>query len=96
MKYLGVRMAVGAERLDIVRMVVGETLSITVIGVVIGLPAAWIFGRALRSQLYGLGPHDWPTQVMAVGTLLLVSFCAGIIPARSAAAIDPAAALRNE
>ena len=78
------------------RMVVGETLTVAVVGIAIGLPGAWFFGQALRSQMYGLGPHDWLTQVSAVGTLLLVSFCAGVIPARSAAAIDPVAALRNE
>jgi len=93
---IGVRLAVGAERLDIVRMVVGETLVVAVVGVAIGLPGAWFFGEALRSQLYGLGPHDLVTLVIAVGTLLLVCFCAGVIPARSAAAIDPVAALRNE
>jgi len=93
---IGVRLAVGAARFDIMRMVVGETLTVAVVGIAIGLPGAWFFGQALRSQMYGLGPHDWLTQVSAVGTLLLVSFCAGVIPARSAAAIDPVAALRNE
>jgi len=93
---IGVRLAVGAERFDIVRMVVGETLAVAVIGIALGLPGAWFFAQALRSQLYGLGPHDWLTQVMAVGILLFVSFCAGIVPARSAAGINPVAALRNE
>jgi len=93
---IGVRLAVGAERFDILRMVVGETLSVAVVGVAIGFPGAWFFGKALRSQLYGLGPHDWLTQVAAVGILLVVTLCAGLIPARSAAAIDPVAALRNE
>jgi len=93
---IGVRIALGADRTRILRMVMGDTLRVVFAGVVVGLPATWFFGQALRSELYGLSPHDSLTLSIAVVLLLLVTFAAGMIPAGKAAKIDPMSALRCE
>ncbi len=93
---ISVRIALGAGRTRILRMVLGDTLRVVCAGLVVGLPATWFFGRALQNQLYGLSPHDSLTLGVAVAVLLLVTFVAGMIPARRAANIDPMSALRCE
>ena len=55
---IGIRMAVGADRQNIVTMIVRETLTVVAAGLLVGLPIAWFASRALRSQLFGLSPHD--------------------------------------
>jgi predicted permease len=93
---IGVRLALGAGRRKILGMVLGDTFRVVLAGLVVGLPATWFFGRALQAQLYGLSPHDSLTLGVAVAVLLLVTFVAGMIPAKRAANIDPMSALRSE
>jgi ABC-type antimicrobial peptide transport system permease subunit len=93
---IGVRMALGAERNRILRTVVRGPLLETLIGLAIGLPLAMLAGRALASQLYGLGGQNPLVWSITIAVLVATSMLAAIVPARRAASIDPAKALRGE
>ncbi|HXJ91377.1 MAG TPA: ABC transporter permease [Terriglobia bacterium] len=93
---IGVRMALGAQRSRILQMVLREALLLAVIGVVIGLPAAWAATRSISSMLYGLNPADPVTILVATFLMAAVAGLAGYVPARRAARVDPMVALRYE
>ncbi|HEY1807192.1 MAG TPA: ABC transporter permease [Acidobacteriaceae bacterium] len=93
---IGVRMAVGARRAQVLWMILRDTLVLTAIGVVTGLPLAWLTGRALASSLYGVQPLDPLTYLLAVVGVALVALAAGALPAHRAASTDPLQALRTE
>jgi len=93
---IGVRMALGALRVDVLWMILRDSLILVAFGLVIGLPLAWSSSRYLASQLYQLSAHDpWSLAAACLG-VLLVSLVAGFIPARRAASIEPMRALRTE
>jgi putative ABC transport system permease protein len=93
---IGVRMALGAERRDVVRQVLGGTLRLVGAGVAVGVIGAAALGRALSSLLYGVEPHD-PAILGAVACLVAaVGAAAGGIPALRAARLDPVRALRED
>jgi ABC-type antimicrobial peptide transport system permease subunit len=77
-------------------MVLREALLVVGVGAGVGIPIAWISAKVLRSQLYGLGSHDWKTLVAALVSIVAVTFVAGFIPARKASRTDPLIALRYE
>jgi predicted permease len=93
---IGIRMALGAERRDVIRLVLGESLTLVALGVGIGLATALATTRLISAQLFGLAPTDPLTIAMA--TLLLVGVAAlgSYLPARKAAQTDPMLVLRNE
>jgi predicted permease len=93
---IGVRMAVGARRGQVVWMVLQDSLILTVIGVVAGIPLASLVGQALASSLYGIQPFDAITYLLAVAGVAFVAFVASAVPASRAASIDPIRALRVE
>jgi predicted permease len=93
---IGVRMALGAGRANILRMVLAETLLMIAAGVVVGLPAAWAATRLLTHQLYGLSPHDPLTITSAGAVILAITLLAGYLPARRASRVEPMVALRCE
>jgi predicted lysophospholipase L1 biosynthesis ABC-type transport system permease subunit len=93
---IGVRMAVGARRGQVVWMVLRDSLMLTAFGVALGIPFAVLTGRALASSLYGVKPDDMATLAMAVIGIALVAAGASMIPARRAANVDPLTALRSE
>ena len=93
---IGVRMALGAQREGIFRLVVGHALWLTAIGMVIGIAGAVAAAQALRSLLFGVAPTDGVTLALAVAVLAVVAFTAAAIPARHAAKVDPVVALRYE
>lgn len=91
---IGVRMALGARRVDVVRLVVGEGLRLGAAGTLIGVGLAVGLTRLLRSLLFGVKPGDPATLAGVAVGLLLVALLASYIPARRAASVDPMAALR--
>jgi putative ABC transport system permease protein len=93
---IGVRMAVGATRADILRLVLRSALRMIVPGTLIGIVLAFTTTRMLSSLLFNTGTHD-PAAFCGVITLLvLVTMLATLIPARSAMYVDPTVALRSE
>jgi predicted permease len=93
---IGVRMAVGARRGQVVWMVLHDSLILTAVGVVIGVPLASLIAKALTSALYGVKPYDGLSYLLAVCGVALVAIVASLIPARRAANVDPLSALRAE
>jgi ABC-type antimicrobial peptide transport system permease subunit len=93
---IGIRMALGAQRTDVLRMVMRETILLAMAGLGIGIPAALASARLVASILYGLKPDDPATLVAAVLFLFSVAVFAGFIPARRASKVDPMVALRHE
>jgi ABC-type antimicrobial peptide transport system permease subunit len=93
---VGVRIALGAQRLDILRMALGEGMLIVIIGLASGLVVAVIMTRFFRSMLFGVAPTD-PTTFLSVSAILAVAaFLACYIPAKRATRVDPLTALREE
>lgn len=95
-KEIGIRMALGAERGDILWMVLRETLVMVVIGLAIGVPAALAASQLIASSLYGIKPYDPFTLAAAALVLTGVAALAGSFPARRASRVDPMVALRYE
>lgn len=93
---IGVRLALGASPTAAARSVVREALLVCVIGVAIGLPAAALSARSLRSLMFGITEYDPATFVLVAATFVILGLCAGIAPARRAATVDPVTALRAE
>ena len=95
-KEIGIRMAIGAERADVLRMILREATVLTVAGLVIGSGLALASAQAAQSLLFGLKPRDPLTFVMAVVTLSAVAALASFLPAYRASKLDPLTALRYE
>ena len=93
---IGVRMAVGARRGQVVWMILRDSLLLTGIGVVIGVPLAMLVGHALAASLYGVKPLDSLSYVLAVVGVTAVALAASALPAARAASVDPLKALRTE
>jgi putative ABC transport system permease protein len=93
---IGVRMALGANKSDILRLVMGESLRLIAAGTVIGLISALAATRVLASQLFGIGAHDPGTFVIVTLLLVVVALAATLVPARSASRVNPIVALRSE
>jgi ABC-type antimicrobial peptide transport system permease subunit len=93
---IGVRMAVGARRGQVVWMILKDSLLLTTAGLVIGIPLAMLVGRALTSSLFGVKPLDVVTYLLAVAAVALVALAASAVPAARAASVDPMRALRTE
>jgi hypothetical protein len=95
-KEIGVRMALGATRLDILSLIAGEGIRLIALGGVLGSVAALALSRLLKSLLFDVGPYDPVTYVGVAGLLGLVALAATLIPARAAMKVDPVVALRYE
>jgi predicted permease len=93
---IGIRMALGAQRQDVLRLVMRESMILVVIGVVIGLGLAIGTSQFVSTLLYGLPPRDGFTIVTAVAVMVVVSAIAGYLPARRASRVDPMVALHYE
>jgi putative ABC transport system permease protein len=93
---VGIRMALGANRADVMKMITAQGMRLAVIGVVIGLLLSLGLARALSSLLIGVSGYDVTTFVVVSALLVLVAFIACYLPARRATRIDPLIALRYE
>jgi putative ABC transport system permease protein len=93
---VGIRMALGAERSDVLKMIIRKGLSPALVGIVIGVAGALALARFLSSMLYGVSPSDPLTFGGVAVTLLAIALLACYIPARRATLIDPMVALRHE
>lgn len=93
---IGIRMALGAEGRDVLRLVLVQFMRLTAIGVVLGLVGAYLVTRLMTSLLFGVTPTDVTTFILVPVVLLLVALVACFIPARRATRVDPLVALRYE
>lgn len=93
---IGIRIALGAHARDVVKMVTRDGLAVTVIGVVIGLFAAFVLTRLLASVLFEVDPMEPVTYAGVAVFLIAVSLAAAYLPARRATRVDPAVVLREE
>jgi predicted permease len=93
---IGIRMALGASRASVMRMVLVEVLWLTGIAVALALPASLLLGMAVRSQLFGISSSDPMTMFVATLIIAIVAVASALLPARRAAKIDPIVALRYE
>ena len=95
-KEIGVRMALGATRADILRLIAREGMLLMVLGGLLGLLAALGVTQVLKSLLFSVGPHDPITLIVVSLLLILVALAATLIPARVAMNVEPVVALRYE
>ncbi|HEV2498654.1 MAG TPA: FtsX-like permease family protein, partial [Terriglobia bacterium] len=93
---IGIRMALGANRGNVVWLVLREALIQLVIGLAIGIPVVLAGGKLMASQLYGVKSHNPVILVVAIVVLAACSVAAALVPSRRAASIDPMQALRME
>jgi len=93
---IGIRMALGAQRSDVVQMVMRESLVLVCSGLMLGLATALAAGRLIKTLLFGLSPADASTIVVSVVVMIAVSTFAGYLPARRASRVDPMVALHYE
>jgi putative ABC transport system permease protein len=93
---VGVRMALGATRGSIVRLLLGQTLRLTAIGILLGAAGAGALGSLISSQLYEVSPRDPYTFALTALALTATAAIAAWVPARRATAVDPVTALRAE
>ena len=93
---IGIRMALGADRTGVLKMIMSEGLLLIAIGIAIGIIAGIVLARVLHSLLFGMRPSDPATYAMATIAIALVAAAACYIPARRATKIEPSIALRNE
>jgi putative ABC transport system permease protein len=93
---LGVRMALGAQDRQVVRMVIVEGMRVVFVAIAVGLVAALALARVLQTQLFGVGPSDPVTYLVVTALLAIVAAFACYVPARRASRVDPVVALRSE
>ena len=93
---IGIRLALGAGRRDVLIMILREASSLAGLGAIIGVVAAAALSRYVRAMLFGIAPTDPGTLCGAVAVMMFVALLAGWVPARKASRPDPMAALRHD
>ncbi|PYY08179.1 MAG: ABC transporter permease [Acidobacteria bacterium] len=93
---IGIRIAMGASRSEVVRMVLSDVARLATIGIALGMPLALLLTRTVRNRLFGISNYDPVTLVVVCAAILAVALAAAALPARRAAKVDPMVALRYE
>jgi ABC-type antimicrobial peptide transport system permease subunit len=93
---IGVRMALGANRRDVLTLILRGAFALILFGLLLGLPLTFAAGRFLGHQLYGMNPYSPVVTLVSVATLGLSALIASLIPAFRASAVSPLKALRTE
>jgi putative ABC transport system permease protein len=93
---IGIRMALGAQRSDVMKMTIGQGLRLVLTGVAIGLAAAFVLTRVMSTLLFGVSPTDPVTFISISIVLVSVAVLAGYVPALRATRVDPMFALRYQ
>jgi len=93
---IGIRLALGAQPGQVQRMILGESTWLAGVGIVVGVGAALLLTRLVKSMLYGIQPNDLPTVATGASILLVIALASSWIPARRAAGVQPMEALRHE
>jgi putative ABC transport system permease protein len=93
---VGIRMALGAQKGDVLKMILTQGLALVAWGTALGLIACYWLSRLVSSQLYGVSAYDPATLASVVVVLIVVALLAAYIPARRATKVDPLVALRYE
>jgi len=93
---IGIRMALGAQTSDVMRLVIRKGMKLTLIGIAIGLGASLALTRLMKTLLFGISATDWVTYSEIAVLLAVVAFLACFLPARRASQVDPMIALRQE
>ncbi len=93
---IGVRLALGAGRSQVLAMVLRQGLSLAAVGIVVGLTGAFVLTRLMESLLYEVRPNDPITFVAVAAAVLLVALVASVLPARRATKVSPVTALRAQ
>jgi ABC-type antimicrobial peptide transport system permease subunit len=96
MKEIGLRIAFGATKRDVLRVVVAQGMKPAAIGIVAGFVAALALGRVVTSMVYGVSSRDTVTLLSVTSLLVVVAFAASLIPAMRATRISPLAVIREE
>ena len=93
---LGIRLALGAQERDVLRLIVGQGMRLVLSGLALGWLASFALTRLLKGLLFGISATDWLTFVSVATLLLMIALLACWLPARRAAQVDPLVALRYE
>jgi putative ABC transport system permease protein len=93
---IGIRVAMGATRTEVVRMVLSEVARLAAIGIALGLPLSFVLARAVHDQLFGISSYDPLTICVVCALIIAVALASAALPARRAAQVDPMVALRYE
>jgi len=96
LREFGIRVALGATRADVTRLVLWHGTSMAIAGSAVGVALAMIGAKMMSTLVYGVAPTDAVSVLGATGLLLIVAVLASYLPARRAAAVDPGATLRSE
>jgi putative ABC transport system permease protein len=95
-KEIGIRLALGSDRRDVFRLIVGQGMAVVAGGLVIGLVGAFAAAQVMSSLLFGISATDVPTYAIVTGVLTIAAFGACTLPARRAIGVEPASVLRDE